>query len=115
MRYWPRLSVVALPTRTPRELVAVTVAPGMTAPEGSVMVPDKAGAVVAAGWELSLRAGAALPKEIAEVNATLTARPFHGEEMAFQFLPSSLLKKRWLSVSMASRWWAREAIERMAR
>jgi hypothetical protein len=87
----------------------------MTAPDGSVMVPDKAGAVVAAGWELSLRAGAALPKETAEVSATLTARPFHCEGTAFQFLPSSSLKKRWLSVSMASRWLAWEAIERMAR
>lgn len=79
------------------------------------MVPDNVDPVVPEGRELILRAGAALPKETAEVSATVTARPFHGEGTVFQFLPSSLLKKRRFSVSMASLWLAREAIERMAR
>ncbi len=59
------------------------------------MVPDNVETAVAAGCELILRAALVLPKETAEVSATLTARPFHGEGMAFQFLPSSSLKKTW--------------------
>ncbi len=43
--------------------MATTVAPGMTAPVGSVMVPDNAAPVAAAGRELILRAGASLPEE----------------------------------------------------
>src|SRR5271168_2599696 len=115
MRNRPWLSVVTVLTATPLRLVATTVAPGITAPEVSVIVPDNVEPVVATEAGLVLSANAAGPKGIGEVSATLTAWPFHGEGTGFQCLPASLLKKSWFSVSIASRSFAWEAIERMAR